>query len=67
MPNLSIIEKMQATPVAFDGAMGTLIYERGVFLNRCFDGIKSPFRILLGNIATSKLWLQSQVLNFAIR
>ena len=23
--------------VVFDGAMGTCLYDRGVFLNRCFD------------------------------
>jgi homocysteine S-methyltransferase len=25
------------TPLLFDGAMGSLLYERGVFLTRCFD------------------------------
>jgi homocysteine S-methyltransferase len=28
---------MREAPVVFDGAMGTLIYSRGVFINRCFD------------------------------
>jgi methionine synthase I (cobalamin-dependent)/5,10-methylenetetrahydrofolate reductase len=37
MPHLSIIDRMKETPVVFDGAMGTMIYERGVFINRCFD------------------------------
>ena len=34
---LNIIEKMTETPLVFDGAMGTVIYERGVFINACFD------------------------------
>jgi len=25
--------------VIFDGAMGTMLYERGIFINQCFDGI----------------------------
>ena len=28
---------MTESPLVFDGAMGTMLYERGVFLNRCFD------------------------------
>ena len=33
----NIIEKMSETPLVFDGAMGTIIYEKGVFINACFD------------------------------
>lgn len=39
MPKQSLIKKMQETPLVFDGAMGTVIYNRGVFINRCFDEI----------------------------
>ena len=39
MPDQSIIDYMNTRPVVFDGAMGTMIYERGVFINRCFDEI----------------------------
>lgn len=35
MPTL--IEKIRARPLVFDGAMGTMIYQRGVFLNACYD------------------------------
>ena len=34
---LNIIDKMNETPLVFDGAMGTVIYERGVFINTCYD------------------------------
>ena len=37
MSRINIIEKMTETPLVFDGAMGTVIYERGVFINACFD------------------------------
>ena len=34
---MNIIEKMNETPLVFDGAMGTVIYEKGVFVNACYD------------------------------
>lgn len=34
---LNIIEKMKETPLVFDGAMGTVIYEKGIFINACYD------------------------------
>ena len=30
-------EKLQDRVIVADGAMGTMIYSRGVFINRCFD------------------------------
>ncbi|MDA8121655.1 MAG: bifunctional homocysteine S-methyltransferase/methylenetetrahydrofolate reductase, partial [Deltaproteobacteria bacterium] len=32
-----ILERMKESPLIFDGAMGTMIYERGVFINTCYD------------------------------
>ena len=37
MKKINIIEKMNAAPLVFDGAMGTVIYEKGIFINTCFD------------------------------
>ena len=37
MSKINIIEKMKETPLVFDGAMGTVIYEKGIFINACFD------------------------------
>jgi len=37
MHGTNIIEKMLDTPLVFDGAMGTVIYEKGVFINACYD------------------------------
>ena len=31
------LKKLSEGPVLFDGAMGTEIYKRGVFINKCFD------------------------------
>ncbi len=31
------MERILARPLIFDGAMGTMIYQRGVFLNACYD------------------------------
>lgn len=39
MPKESIVARMAKQPVVFDGAMGTEIYARGVFINRCFDEV----------------------------
>lgn len=33
----NIINKMEENPLIFDGAMGTVIYEKGVFINACYD------------------------------
>lgn len=33
----AFLERLRARPLMFDGAMGTMIYQRGVFLNACYD------------------------------
>src|SRR5512134_669151 len=33
----NILDRMKESPLLFDGAMGTMIYERGVFINTCYD------------------------------
>lgn len=33
----TILDRITATPLVFDGAMGTVIYNRGVFINTCYD------------------------------
>ncbi len=35
----SFREKLDEGVVLFDGGMGTMLYENGVFINRCFDGV----------------------------
>jgi len=31
------IKRLQQSPVLCDGAMGTLLYSKGIFINRCYD------------------------------
>jgi len=33
----TILERIAASPLVFDGAMGTVIYNRGIFINTCYD------------------------------
>lgn len=33
----TILEALKEGPIVFDGAMGTQLYERGIFINKCFD------------------------------
>lgn len=37
MSRINIIDKIKEVPLVFDGAMGTMIYEKGIFVNACFD------------------------------
>src|SRR5947208_15658639 len=30
-------ERLKTSPVLCDGAMGTLLYAKGIFINRCYD------------------------------
>lgn len=34
---MNITERIKDRPLVFDGAMGTVIYSKGVFVNTCFD------------------------------
>jgi methionine synthase I (cobalamin-dependent)/5,10-methylenetetrahydrofolate reductase len=34
---LNILAQMKKAPLVFDGAMGTVIYDRGVFIHTCYD------------------------------
>src|SRR5579885_3176670 len=33
----SFLERVAAGPILCDGAMGTLLYSKGIFINRCYD------------------------------
>lgn len=45
---IPILEKLQNSIVVCDGAMGTMLYAHGVFINRCFDelNITSPETVM---------------------
>ncbi len=45
----NILERMMQSPLVFDGAMGTMIYGKGVFLNACYDELcLSQEKLILG-------------------
>ncbi|MBN2079841.1 MAG: bifunctional homocysteine S-methyltransferase/methylenetetrahydrofolate reductase [Spirochaetes bacterium] len=46
----SIIERMRTRPVIFDGAMGTMIYGMGVFINSCYDELSIVNPTLISRI-----------------
>ncbi len=46
----NILERLNTSPVIFDGAMGTMIYQRGVFLNTCYDELSLTNPALISEI-----------------
>src|SRR5215467_7966735 len=32
-----LLARLKVSPVLCDGAMGTLLYSKGIFINRCYD------------------------------
>lgn len=51
MPKQSIADALKNTLVIFDGAMGTELYKRGVFTNRCFEELNLNGKALIEQIA----------------
>ena len=50
MSRINIIDRMKQTPVVFDGAMGTVIYEKGIFINACYDELNLTNPVLIKSI-----------------
>jgi len=46
----SFLEAIRETPLVLDGAMGTMIYESGVFINTCYDELCLTRPELIGRI-----------------
>ena len=44
------LERLSRRPVLCDGAMGTLLYARGIFINRCYDELNLSQPELVGAI-----------------
>ncbi|HNY41504.1 MAG TPA: bifunctional homocysteine S-methyltransferase/methylenetetrahydrofolate reductase [Bryobacteraceae bacterium] len=45
-------EKLQGRVIVADGAMGTMLYSRGVFINRCYDELNLSAPAMVGEIHT---------------
>ena len=46
----SFLERLNRGPVLCDGAMGTLLYANGVFINRCYDELNVSQPEMVGTI-----------------
>ena len=46
----TILERMADHPLIFDGAMGTMIYSKGVFINTCYEHLCVTNPKLIGGI-----------------
>src|SRR5499433_2797865 len=45
-----LLTRLKQGPVLFDGAMGTLLYSKGVFINKCYDELNLTQPDLIRNI-----------------
>lgn len=50
MPKLNLENRLKQEILIGDGAMGTMLYQRGVFLNTCFDELNLTKPELIGSI-----------------
>ncbi len=56
------LSRLQAGPVLCDGAMGTLLYAKGVFINRCYDELNLSQPDLIRNIHHEYLGAGAEVI-----
>ena len=45
-----LLARLKKSPVLCDGAMGTLLYSKGIFINRCYDELNLSQPDLIGRI-----------------
>src|SRR5437870_5439660 len=45
-----LLARLKKSPVLCDGAMGTLLYSKGIFINRCYDELNLSQPDLIGGI-----------------
>jgi len=46
----NILERISTQPLIFDGAMGTMIYSKGVFINTCYEHLCITNPVLISEI-----------------
>src|SRR4249920_3048620 len=46
----NLIERLSKSPVLCDGAMGTMLYSKGVFINRCYDELNLSLPALVRDV-----------------
>ncbi len=57
-----ILDRMKKSPIVFDGAMGTMIYDRGVFINTCFDELSLTNPKLISQIHSEYIEAGAEVI-----
>jgi len=62
MPLRPFRERLEDEAILFDGAMGTRLYEKGIFINRCFDELNLSEPELVKSIHTEYLEAGAEVL-----
>ena len=58
----SFLERLSRGPVLCDGAMGTLLYAKGVFINRCYDELNVSQPEMVGTIHADYVKAGAEVL-----
>lgn len=58
----SFIDRLRTAPLLCDGAMGTLLYAKGVFINRCYDELNLSQPELIRGIHDEYLHAGAQVI-----
>src|ERR1700689_2560875 len=56
------LTRIKQSPVLCDGAMGTMLYARGVFINRCYDELNLSQPELVREIHTEYLQAGAEVI-----
>src|SRR5271155_2062134 len=56
------LDRLQAAPILCDGAMGTLLYAKGVFINRCYDQLNITQPELIQSIHSEYLAAGAEVI-----
>ncbi len=63
MPSSAFLERLeQPAPVVCDGAMGTLLYAKGIFINRCYDELNLSHPDLIRGIHADYLSAGAEVI-----
>src|SRR5882757_542321 len=57
-----LLSRLKAAPVLCDGAMGTLLYSKGIFINRCYDELNLSQPDLIRTIHSEYLAAGAQVI-----
>src|SRR5947209_19561944 len=58
----AFLEQLQQHPLLCDGAMGTLLYARGIAYERCFDELKLPRPELIQGIHSEYISAGAQII-----